>query len=179
MPRKMAVTDEEFRNCHRTARNVQDICNRLRLSGVTVYNYLKRLGLIAPKRDISAACDKVFRAYQGRASMAEVAHKLHMPLASVRYYLSRAIIAHWTKKGSIWPMPTKLRYLKVVHELEKFPALFDNPRVLSVNTGIKLEYVMDYLDSVGNANDRIKRGGPLENYKPSKTKRSGSYNIAK
>jgi hypothetical protein len=158
MARPRLFTEPEFRLAYKESRSVAEVASRLNVSIITVYKRIKEYGLDSFRRNyaLNPISKQIFESFRGRTTIDDLAIKYGLTGSSIRYHLKMGVAQHFSVKNSrlthVTQLPEKIQYIKIVHELEDDPTLFDNVDELVFRTGYTRQTVAAYLQLVFEQN---------------------------
>lgn len=152
MGRDRLFTDEEFLQVFKQSKSMQEIVQKLHISHMTAYNHHARLKL--PKFGNSTSREvtfRIFEAFKGKVIAKDLARRFRMSIGNLRYHLELAVTERWVNspdQDERFPIPTTLRQLKIIHELDQDESLYDDPEEISKRTGLTVPFINHYLEKV-------------------------------
>jgi hypothetical protein len=156
MPRKPLVTKEEFLSAHAASSNARELALRLGVSQPTISRYIRKYKPPPfPRQHQPSDIDwRLFRLYQGRASINSLALEVGLSPNAVRSRLFRVIRAIWydtptpttSNEFGDFPTPRTVAEVKLIHELKNDPTLLDRPDELHLRTNVPDPTINDYLE---------------------------------
>lgn len=168
MGRPRTFTDDEFLDAYKTSNDMPNLAAKLGISPITAYKHCGRMNLPPLGANNIAQSLRIYDAYKGHKSIQDLAAEERMSIPSVRSNLMRAVAYKWlgashqrvprhphgaekkvldrhTQKPT-WPMPRRVQSIKVIHELERDPALVGNPLELFKLTNVPIPKINSYLE---------------------------------